>query len=118
MAHSNENLLNPETQMCINDCFDCHSTCLETIAYCLKKGGEYAEESHIFLLQDCSEICEASGNFTIRGSDFYEKVCEMCVEICEACAIDCDKFKDDLPMKACAIACWRCADSCRLMAGV
>src|ERR1044072_5062116 len=99
MAHL-RNLANAETQMCINDCFDCHSTCLETIAYCLQKGGNHAGESNIFLLQDCAEICQASGNFIIRTSEFYEKVCELCAEICESCAKTCDDFKDDLPLKA------------------
>ena len=60
-------------QLCINDCFDCHSTCLETIAYCLQKGGKHAEGSPIFLLQDCIETCQACISFLIRDSDFFER---------------------------------------------
>ena len=116
MAHPY--LSNAKMQMCINDCFDCQTTCLETISYCLQTGGKHAEGSSIFLLQDCVEICQACLSFVIRDSDFFEQACEICAEASEACAKACDGFKDDLPMKACAIACWRCSDSCRLMAGV
>ena len=104
-----------EMQMCINDCFDCHSTCLEAMAYCLHKGGRHAEESHIGLLQDCAELCQVSGNFMLRGSGFFSQVCEICALICEACADECDRFGDDLQMKACAETCRRCADSCLQM---
>jgi hypothetical protein len=104
-----------EMQMCINDCFDCHSTCLETIAYCLHKGGQYADESHICLLQDCAELCQVGGNFMLRGSDFNGQVCELGALICESCADECDRFEDDLQMKACAETCRRCADSCLQM---
>jgi hypothetical protein len=111
------NLSNTKMQMCINDCFDCHSTCLETVAYCLQKGKEHASEPHILLLQDCAEVSQACVGLMIRGSDFFDRVCAICADVCESCAKSCDGFKDDLPMKACAIACWRCADSCRSMAG-
>src|SRR5262249_35121097 len=112
------NLSKTKMQLCINDCFNCHVTCLETISYCLQKGGKHSEGSQIFLLQDCVEISQACISLLIRGSDFFEQVCEICADACESCATSCDSYKDDLPMKACAIACWRSADSCRLMAGV
>ena len=104
-----------EMQICINDCFDSHGTCLETMAGCLHKGGKYSEESHIRLLQDCAEICQVSGNLMLRGSDFHAPTCELCALICEACADECDLFEDDLQMKACAETCRRCADSCLQM---
>ena len=114
MAHTNHST-SAEMQMCINDCFDCHSTCLETMAYCLRKGGRHADETHIELLQDCAEICQMGGNFMLRNSEFHAQLCELCANVCESCADECDRFGDDLQMRACAETCRRCAESCLMM---
>ena len=42
--------INDEMQQCIQNCLDCHSMCLNTIAYCLEQGGHHAEPSHIRLM--------------------------------------------------------------------
>jgi hypothetical protein len=114
MAYSNQS--SAEMQTCINDCYDCHSTCLETIAYCVQKGGKYTQGSHFSLLQDCAEICLVNGNLILRHSALQEQLGEACVRICEACAEECDGFSDDLLMKACAMACLHCAESCLIIA--
>ncbi|MBD4119066.1 ferredoxin, partial [Xanthomonas citri pv. citri] len=35
---------------CIDNCTQCHAICLETINYCLTKGGVHAAPEHIALL--------------------------------------------------------------------
>lgn len=105
-----------EMEQCINDCLDCHSICLESVDHCLKMGGRHASQDHIRLLLDCSEICQTSANFMLRGSDFSARVCEICAEIDDRCAESCDQFRDDKMMKACADVCRRDAESCRQMA--
>jgi hypothetical protein len=114
MAYLNQS--SAEMQTCINDCYDCHSVCLETIVYCMQKGGRYIEESFFLLLQDCAEICIVNGNLILRHSALQEQVGEACVRICEACAEACDGFSDDPLMKACAMACLHCAESCLTIA--
>lgn len=110
------NQVNQEMQQCIQNCLDCHSICLNTIAYCLQQGGMHAEPAHIRLLQDCAEICGVSANYMLRGSDLHSRTCGICAEICHRCAEDCDRMGDDTQMQACADMCRRCASSCRQMA--
>ncbi len=110
------NKVNREMQQCIQNCLDCHSICLNTVTYCLQKGGRHAELAHIRLMLDCAEICNTSANFMLRGSDLHARTCGVCAELCQRCAEDCDRMGDDAQMKACADICRRCADSCRKMA--
>jgi len=105
-----------EMQQCINECLACHALCLETITYCVQKGGKHVEQSHLQLLTDCAEACQVSANFMCRGSELHGRYCAVCAEVCNRCAESCDKFGDDEQMKACAEACRRCAESCQRMA--
>src|SRR3546814_5683909 len=41
---------------CIDNCTQCHATCLETINYCLSQGGQHAAPEHIGLLATCADI--------------------------------------------------------------
>jgi hypothetical protein len=111
-----EDKTNVEMQICIQDCLDCHSLCLETITYCLQQGGWHANLPHIRLLLDCAEICQTSANFMLRGSAFREYTCDICAEICAECAEECGQFSGDEQMQACADMCRRCALSCQEMA--
>lgn len=47
----------PDVQACIEDCLDCHSTCLSTaMNHCLEVGGEHVAPAHFRLMMDCSDI--------------------------------------------------------------
>ena len=63
--------LSAEMQQCINDCLDCHATCLETITYCTQKGGKHVEATHLGLLRDCAEICQTGANLMCCGSNIH-----------------------------------------------
>lgn len=108
--------LSAEMQQCINDCLDCHATCLETITYCTQKGGKHVEAAHLGLLRDCAEICQTGANLMCCGSNIHARICAICAEVCERCAKSCDQFGGDTQMKACAEACRRCAQCCGRMA--
>jgi len=103
-------------QECIDNCLQCHAACLETVIYSLQQGGGHAEENHIRLLLDCAEICQTSANFMLRNSPQHAITCAACAEICERCAVECERFPDDMQMSACARMCRKCADSCKEMA--
>ena len=103
-------------QQCIQNCLDCHSNCLSTLSYCMKQGGHHAESAHIALMLDCAEICQTSANFMLRNSALHMRTCNVCAEICDMCAMDCQRFADSAEMQACAEVCHRCAESCRQMA--
>lgn len=104
-------------QKCIDACLACYRTCIATSAHCLQKGGEHVEAQHFKLMVDCAEICQVSADFMLRGSDYAKQLGALCAEICEACAKDCERFKDE-EMKRCAETCRYCAASCREMAGM
>ena len=106
----------PEMENCIQNCNDCHHICIETIAYCLQKGGKHAEFEHIRLLMDCHQICHTSEDFMLRGSDLHTYTCGTCAEVCMRCAASCEAMTGDAQMKACAEACRKCAESCQEMA--
>jgi hypothetical protein len=107
------NHINKKMQQCIEDCWNCHSICLQTVTYCLQKGGVYAELTRIRLLLDCAEICQMSANFLLRASELYPRTCAICADVCQQCAQDCEKISDDALLKACAEICYLCAKSCR-----
>jgi hypothetical protein len=115
-THTSAPTISKEMRDCIKACRDCAEICLETVRYCLEQGGRHAEPSHIALMLDCAQICQASADFMTRGSELSQRICAVCAEVCERCAESCEAFGDDDRMRACAAACRRCAESCRRMA--
>lgn len=107
--------MNSHLQACIEECLNCHRVCLETLSqHCFPMGGEHVEPHHARLMLDCSQICQTSADFMIRGSDLHALTCGVCAEICQRCADDCARFSDET-MRRCAETCARCARSCREM---
>ena len=101
---------------CIDNCTQCHAICLETINYCLTKGGDHAAPEHISLLAACADICATSADAMLRGTSVHGVICDACAEICRRCADSCESMGEDEQMKRCAKICRRCADSCEAMA--
>ena len=106
----------PTMSSCIDECKKCKKMCEDTLAYCKKKGGKLAEGKLINRLKDCVASCNLSADYMTRVSASHTKSCGFCAEICTACAVACEEFKDDKQMKDCAEECRRCADSCSKMA--
>lgn len=104
-----------EMQTCMNACMECHKICLETMTYCMSKGGRYMDMGMMSILRDCSEICMMCMNMMIGGSEFMERTCMLCAEMCDRCAAACETISDDSKLMECAAACRRCAETCRAM---
>lgn len=103
-------------QPCIEACTHCHHVCLQTaMTHCLQIGGKHLDPDHFSLLMNCAEICQASANLQLSGSEFVPKLCVLCAEICEACAVSCEAIGE---MEECVRACRKCAESCSSMAVV
>ncbi|MCG3163149.1 MAG: putative cysteine-rich protein YhjQ [Acidobacteria bacterium] len=100
-------------QQCIQECLDCHKICLETLSYCLQKGGQHAEVRRVSVLTTCAEVCQTSANCMVLGTDLYKFTCVACAEVCVQCATVCEQIGGDPRLQACAEACRRCAESCR-----
>lgn len=119
MSDTTQQAMIQEMQQCIQNCSECHRTCLATVPHCLEMGGEHASPHHITLLLDCAEMCATSTNFMLRHSDLHGRTCSLCAEICERCADDCEQMAHgDFQMLACAEMCRRCAQSCHHMAAM
>lgn len=106
--------LSPEMESCIQECLDCHKTCLsEAMTHCLEAGGEHVEPEHLRLMMNCAEMCQTSANFMLSGSKLHHLTCGVCAQVCQACAESCEKIEG---MEECAAQCRRCAQSCASMA--
>jgi hypothetical protein len=106
-----------DMQTCIENCFECHSTCIKTAGHCLKMGGAHAGVEHQRSLSDCIESCATSAHFMLHMSPFHSRYCGLCAEVCAACADSCEKLaKGDEVMLHCVEICRKCEASCRAMA--
>lgn len=101
---------------CIDNCNRCAAACLETINYCLGKGGGHADAQHIAMMAACADMCATSAATMLRGANVQQAICSACAAVCRQCAAACDGFVGDAEMKRCADACRRCAQSCAAMA--
>ncbi|WP_217440161.1 MULTISPECIES: four-helix bundle copper-binding protein [unclassified Myxococcus] len=108
--------LTDDMRACISNCMSCAAVCLQTMTYCLQKGGKMASADTIRLLEDCVQMCKTSADFMLRTSPLHPQTCAVCAEVCERCAVACERMADDAVMKACAESCRRCVESCRRMA--
>ena len=105
-----------DMQRVIQECETCHDVCLQAMVHGLRKGGRHAEPGHITTLLDCVDMCATSVNFMVRESPRHRRTCELCAEVCDACAKSCGSFRDDDEMGRCEAECHRCAELCREMA--
>ena len=98
---------------CIEICGECRDECHDILFnHCLEKGGKFAEKEHIKLLVDCIQACQTAEGFMKRDSTLYAAECAVCAEVCDACAVSCERIGGE-ELKRCAEACRRCAQSCR-----
>jgi hypothetical protein len=114
MAHMDV-IRSGKLEECIQNCRDTHEVTLQTLSYCMQRGGRHASLDSLKLLMDCAEITQSCANFMLRGSDVYVVVCGACAEVCEESARAVSALSDDFQMKICAEIMRRCADSCHQM---
>ena len=107
--------LSPTIQRCIDECLRCYQTCFSmAMNHCLEMGGEHIAPSHFRLMLACSEVCRTSAHLMLARSDHAQHLCRQCAEICDACAIDCERVGG---MEPCVAQCRACAEACKAMAG-
>lgn len=108
--------MNSEMQACIQECQNCHATCLgEAINHCLEMGGAHVAPEHFRAMMTCAETCQTSANLMLQGSPLHPKMCGVCAEACAACATSCEGLEG---MEECAQQCRKCEESCRRMAAM
>ena len=82
--------------------------------HCLHHGGKHANPQHIGLLNGCASLCRASAELMVTTPTFSKQQYALCVQICIACAEDCNKFDEEF-MKECGKVCRDCAKVCEKM---
>jgi hypothetical protein len=108
--------INAPIEGCIDLGTDCYKICLETIQYCVEKGGKHADASHLTLLQNCKTVCQSMTELMITGSEFSQELCGICADVCIRCAESCEAISaSDSQMKKCAEICRKCSESCLSM---
>ena len=65
--------------------------------------------------RECASVCWTSASLMSIYSRFAKQFCNLCTDICEASARECEKHRVDHCQK-CAQTCGACADECRRMA--
>lgn len=118
MTHTMDDPLDLNMQKCVQNCTDCHQSCMRTISYCLDMGGTHTDAAHLRSLLDCAEACAANVHFMLRGSGHYPQMAAVCADACLGCALSCEQWPSDPKMAACAEICRQCAESCREMAAI
>lgn len=96
----------------------CASECRKCAADCLEEEGIAGLRECIRLNRDCAWICDMSAAYMLGNSPFQIQACQLCAEVSEACAIECEKHTDMEHCRECAEACRRCVEACRAMAGI
>lgn len=109
--------MHQEWRSCINTCLECAVQCENCVTACLNEPDVNVRAKCIQTLRDCADICALSAMWMGRDSAYAKKLCALCAEICDACAAECAKFRDD-HCQRCANACRECAAQCRKMAGM
>lgn len=99
----NETLIQTIIQ-CANACDHCTSSCLQEkhvahLTVCIQRNME------------CASVCRATAQLLHFGSDHANAACQLCADICNACAEECEKHEHDHCQK-CAAACRKCAEEC------
>lgn len=101
---------------CSEACHECRVACEHCATACLAEPDVKKMARCIALDRSCADICGLAIGEMARGSDFADRICQLCAEMCDACGEECGRHRVD-HCQECAAACRKCAEACREMAG-
>lgn len=102
-------------QACIDACLACGVECNTCASACLNEPDVTMMARCIELDRECALICFTAAQLMSMDGEFSHALCQLCADICETCAEECDKHDAD-HCKRCARVCRLCAEECRKMA--
>ena len=100
---------------CMLACYRCADACDLCAAFSLHETDPAPLARCFLLATDCAQVCRLAAACMARGSDVSGALCQLCADVCDACAEECVQHPRD-HFQACANACEYCADQCRAMA--
>ena len=92
----------------------CQKMCMETVRFCLTRGGKLCEVSFVMNMIECAQLCGTCAGFCATGSGRCATTCEACARVCEECARKCGRFSEP-EMVRCMKMLRECAQMCRKM---
>ena len=107
--------MNSAYQYCIDTCVQCATACDYCASSCLQEEDVTMMARCIQLDMECSSICKTSALLMHLQSNHANAACQLCADICTACAEECEKHDSD-HCRACAAICRECAAECMSMA--
>jgi hypothetical protein len=102
-------------QSCVEYCQQCAAVCEQCLAACLKEENPLMMMGCIRLDMECISVCRTAAQLIILESNHANAVCQLCADVCSACAEECEKHNIDHCIK-CAAMCRDCAAECMSMA--
>ena len=108
MSHEKNQGMIDALNNCATECSHCAMACLDEqdvkmLTTCIK------------LNIDCAEVCRLTVSLLSRGSQHGHHLLKECIEICEACATECDRHSHMEHCKKCAAVCRDCVEECTAM---
>jgi len=108
--------MNSGYQSCIEACLKCAATCDGCAAACLNEKGHVEMMARCISLDiECAAICRTAAQFMSLDSEHANSLCQLCADVCNACATECEKHEMD-HCRECAKVCRQCAEECSSMA--
>lgn len=109
-----DELLREKMIDCIEKCMLCHQVVVQTMDYCLQKGGEFVKVDAMRTMLDCAQITTVAADFLARNSELHIFTCRACAEACLSCALSCEDMGEETEvMQTCAEVCHLAAKSCQ-----
>ena len=103
MEHANDSL--------VGVCLECVEACSFCAASCLNEENVAELTKCMQLDLECCAICKATAQLLTLQSNHSNAACQLCADICIACAEECEKHHHD-HCRRCAAFCRECAEKC------
>jgi len=106
---------NPSLKNCIDACFKCAAVCENCATECLKENDIKMLSLCISTNHECALICNATGQLLSMNGENANLLCNVCADICFACAVECERNEELEHCKQCAEECRKCYEACKAM---
>ena len=104
---------------CIDLCNDCPTECETCATACISMPDTSLLAQCIAFDRYCADMCRMAAAFIARSDQhtfsIVKKFCTLCAEMCNDCAMECEKHVHMEHCKRCAEACRACATACNQM---
>jgi hypothetical protein len=107
---------------CIQACFDCAQACTACADACLGEAEPKPLVRCIRINLDCADVCDATGRIVSRLTETdrepVDAVLRACAIACRRCAEECERHAAHMDhCRVCAEACRRCEVACERLIG-